>query len=97
MKKSNEIPIGVLYIALHNQLVKNVGADKIIKRKKFFEIIGKHYLVPKCLRDFVIIEMEKRNLVKKESRNSIKVLSCEFDLERDSSKFYEGIGLFDTT
>lgn len=86
--------LGLLYVSLHHQLKKKVGVNNIIDKKKFFEILGKHYLVPKNLRFVVVKEMEKRCLVKMESKNNIIVLNCDFDLERDVSKFQRLNGLY---
>ena len=88
-----EFKVGLLYISLHSQLEKQCGVGGIIGRKKFFEIIGKHYLIPKNLRDVVAKEMEKRNLVKIESKDSIIVLDSNFDLEKDVNKFYMAAGI----
>lgn len=84
---------GLLYLTLHKQLQKNVGMDNVICRKKFYEILGKHFLVPKNLRDVVIKEMEKMKLVKIDSRDAIIVLGCCFDLEEDVNKFYRVAGI----
>ena len=93
-EKKTDLNIGILYITLYNLLRKKVEADRIISRKDFFTILGKHYLVPKVLRDAVVREMEKRFLVEKMSRDSIKILECDYDLERDTKKFYQMLGFY---
>ena len=85
--------IGLLYLSLHNQLKKKVGVNNSICKKKFFEILGKHYLIPKNLRTVVICEMEKRCLVKKESKNSIIVLECKYSIEDSVNGFYRKVGI----
>ncbi len=92
--KQTDLSIGILYISLYTLLRKKVDLDRIISRKEFFTILGKHYLVPRVLRDVVIKEMEKRELIEKVSRDSIRILECDYDLERDANKFYEMIGFF---
>ena len=93
-EKRSDLDIGILYVSLWNQVKNKVGINKIISRKEFFEILGRHYLVPKCLRDCVIREMEKRKLIEKNSRDEIKILECEYDLEKDANKFYEMLNLY---
>lgn len=88
----DKLKIGLLYISLHNQLVKRVGVNRIITRKDFFCIIGKHFLVPKNLRAIVIKEMEYKNLIKQED-NEIIILNNDIDLN-DVSKIYQLAGLF---
>ena len=93
-EKKTDLNIGILYISLYKQLKNNVGVDNIISRKEFFTILGKHFLIPKNIRDVVIKEMEKRELVERVSRDSIRVLDCDYDLDKDAHKFYEMIGFF---
>jgi len=88
-----KLPIGILYLSLHNQLSKNASLDGRITRKKCFEILGKHYLVPKNIRDLILIEMEKIDLIKRESKDCILVLNCGSDLENDANKFYKMVGI----
>jgi len=87
------LKIGLLYLSLHNQLNKNSGRDKLISRKEFFCIIGKHFLIPKSLRYLVIKEMIDRNLIKEEN-NKFKILNTDLSLEEDTNKIYQMGGLF---
>jgi len=89
-----ELKIGILYISLHNLLVRKEGLNKIISRKALFIHIGRHYLVPRKLRPVLLKEMCNRKLLEEVNRDTYKILDCEFDLERDANKFYEMIGLF---
>lgn len=93
IKKRSELNIGILYISLYQQLRNNIGMSRIITRERFFTILGKHYLVPKPLRDLVIKEMEQRQLIKCNSKETIEVLNCDYDLT-EPNKFYQRIGLY---
>jgi len=88
-----KIQISLLYLSLHNQLVKKVGVNGIISRKDLFIKLAKHYLVPKNLREAVLKEMESMNLIKRQDRKNIKILKCDWDLEKDTHKFYRWVGL----
>ena len=85
---------GLLYISLWNRLNKNIGVGNIITRKEFFCILGKHFLIPKNVRDLVIKEMEELDLIKRENKNEIKILKCEIDIEKDANTLYKKAGLF---
>jgi len=85
---------GLLYISLHNQLKKKVGVNNYISKKGFFEILGRHFLIPKNIRVIIIKEMENRCLVKVIDPNTVQILSCEIDLENDVNKLYERAGLY---
>jgi hypothetical protein len=89
--------IALLYISLHNQLKKCVGLDRTISRKEVYTILGKHFLIPKNVRICVIKELELMNMIKKLDKNTIQVLDYNLDIERDVSKFYDTLNLFDIT
>jgi len=89
-----EIKIGILYISLHNLLIRKLGNQRVISRKELFQHIGKHYLVPKKLRPILLKEMCIRCLIKEMNRDTYEVLESEFDLERDANKFYQQMGIF---
>jgi len=89
-----KLKIGLLYISLHNQLVKKVGINRSMSRKDFFCIIGKHFLIPKNIRIVIIEEMKERGLIKEESNKDITVLQGDINLEEDSNKIYKMAGLF---
>lgn len=92
MKKP--LPIKILYLALHNQLKKKFGINRVIERKEFYCKLGKHSQVPKIARVLVIKEMEEMGLIKQESRDRILILECEWELEKDIKKFYEWMGIY---
>ena len=85
---------GILYLAVHNQLTKKAGINRILYRKEIFCILGRLFLVPKNLRDAVIKEMEDMKLLKKESRGVIKILKCNIDIHNDINKLYKMVGLY---
>lgn len=85
---------GILYLGLHNQLIKKYGAGGIIKRKEFFCKLGKHGQIPKQIRYLVIKEMEKKELVEIVNRDEIKILEIDINLERDANKLYEMAGIY---
>lgn len=93
--KSNDIStmknlsVGLLYLGLHNQLVKKFGVNTLITRKEFFEKIGRHFLLPKNLRPLIIIEMTEKKLMKRVDRDNLKILNGTFDLENDASEIYK--------
>lgn len=89
------INISILYISLHNQLKKSVGLNRVIARKDFYTILGKHFLIPKNIRCCVLKELELMNMIERIDKNTIKVLEYDLDLERDVNKFYQTLKLFD--
>ena len=94
MTKKKSLPIQILYLALHNQLKKKFGINRVISMKEFFCKLGKHSQVPKQSRFLVLKEMEEMNLIEKKSRDSILILDCKWDLERDVNKFYELLRIY---
>jgi hypothetical protein len=91
MVKRGKLKIGLLYLSLHNQLVRKVGFDRIISRKDFFCIIGKHFLIPKNVKPIIIKEMEELDLIKRENKESIKVLKSDINFLEDAHDFYQKI------
>lgn len=87
---------GILYISLHNQLIRMFGVNRIVEKKAIEEKLGRHFLVPKSIRAITIIELEEKGLIKIESSNQIRILPCDLDLKEDANKIYELAGLFDT-
>ena len=87
------LKVRLLYISIHNQLNKNSGRDKLVTRKEFFCVIGKHFLVPKNLKYLVIKEMIDKNLIKEEN-HEFKILNTDLNLEEDANKIYQMGGLF---
>jgi len=92
--KNNKIPIGLLYLSLHNLLKRKHGVNNIITRKEFFCELGKHYLVPKNLRPIIIKEMEEIKLIKQQPLGNILILKCEWDLEKDVQEFYQRFNIY---
>lgn len=92
---NGELKVGLLYIALHNQLERKFGRNKVVSRKEIFAKIGRFQHIPRGIIPIVIKDMEERGLIEKISRDTIKILPCIIDLERDSTKLYELAGLLD--
>ncbi len=92
--KRGKLRFGLLYLSLHNQLLKKVGVNQVITRKEFFCILGKHFLIPKSVRPVVIKEMEERELIHRENKESIKVLKCDINIENDINTLYKKAGLY---
>ena len=88
------LKIGILYLGLHNQLIKKYGVNGIMQRKEFFCKLGKHGQIPKQIRHLVILEMQKKHLLKLINRDEIKILPIDVDLERDANKLFELAGVY---
>lgn len=88
------LKIGLLYLGLHNQLVKKFGVNHIVTRKDFFCKLGKHYQIPKNLRPIVIKEMTEKELIERVDRDNLRILPCEIDLDKDCSKLSKLAGLY---
>jgi len=88
------LSIGILYLGLHNQLVKKFGINVIISNKEFFTKIGRHSQIPKNLRPVVLKEMEIKKLIKKVNRDKIQIMKGEFDIENNCDEFYRRVGIY---
>ena len=86
-----KLEIGLLYLGLHNQLVKTYGNYAIISRKCLFKRFGMHYYVPKNLRETLLKEMQNLNLIERVNRDNIKILPLELNLEEDYNKFISSL------
>lgn len=84
-----KLKIGLLYLGLHNQLTKKYGNDAIISRKELFTKLGKHYMIPKDLRHYIIKEMVKVNLIEVVNRDYIKISKSDINIETDQNKLYK--------
>ncbi len=89
-----ELNIKLFYLSCHNLLKKRYGIGKYIKRKELHSELGRHFLVPKNLRDVAIKELENMGLVKRENRDTIKILNYKLDIEEDANRFFKKVGLF---
>ncbi len=92
--KEKGLSIGLLYLSLHNQLRKKIGVNKEICRKEFFTILGKHFLIPKNLRDATIKEMVLMHLIERKSVNTFLILDCDLRIEEDANRFYNTLEMF---
>ncbi len=92
--EEKEISLNLLYISLHNLLLRKVGIDKIMTQKELFCHLGKHFLIPKNIKPIIFKEMQNLNMVKKIDRYKIEVLECKWDLETDTAEFYKWAGIY---
>jgi len=91
MEKLN---IGLLYLGLHNQLIKKYGDGGELSRKEFFIKLGRHSQIPKEIRPLILIEMENMKLIERVNRDTIKILNLNINIETDYKKLYKICGLF---
>lgn len=89
-----KLSIGILYLGLHNQLVKKFGEGALISRKEFFIKIGRHGQIPHDIRYLVIKEMEEKNLIKIINRDTLQILKSNIDIEKDSKRLYNLAGIY---
>ena len=92
-----ELEIGILYLCIHNKLCEKTSFSRIYPKKEFFRMLGETFHVPKKMRVVVLKEMVNKGLVQdlgNKRNNNIKVEKIEIDLDRDSNKFYEWLGLY---
>ena len=94
MEVKGKIKIGILYICFYNLLMKRFGSNRI-RRKEIFCELGRHFLVPKSLRDKVIQEMEIMGLLQRADRDNIDVMKSKLDVENYPHQFFKEVGLLD--
>lgn len=87
-----EIKRGILYISLHNQLIKKFGVNRTINKKEVYAKLGRHYMIPKNLRELTIKEMEEKGLIKINNQQSITILPCKIDID-NAKEIYKLAGL----
>lgn len=87
-----KIKEGILYLSLHNVLVK-AYPEMVISRKVVHERLGRHFLIPKNLRDLVLKEMKEKGLLDYDRRKVI-LSPLVIDLHNDVHKLYELAGLY---
>jgi len=90
----NNLSIGILYLGLHNQLVKKFGVNATISNKDFFMKIGRHSQIPKNLRHMVLKEMERKGLLQKINRDKIKILELKIDIKSDCKEFFKMMDIY---
>lgn len=93
MVKKERLKIGLLYLGLHNQLVKKFGYGVRIRRKEIIEKLGRHYMIPKYLRPHIIKEMSKNGLIIIVNRDEIELVELDIDIENDYQKVYSLVGI----
>jgi hypothetical protein len=92
MIEKDGINIKILYLAFHNSL-KKVYGNRLVTKKILYMKLGRHSLVPKCLRELAIKEFEEMGLIKKEDRDLYKIIDYKLNLEEDANKFLQRINL----
>jgi hypothetical protein len=92
--KKKELSAGLLYLGLHNQLIKKYGEGATITRKEFFIKIAHHYFIPQPLRPLVLKEMQKAKLVERVNRDKVKILPSDIDLDKDCNKLYSILEIY---
>jgi hypothetical protein len=92
--EKKRLSAGLLYLGLHNQLIKKYGESSIITRKEFFTKIGKHYMLPKNLRPLIIKEMQTAKLIERVSRDKLKIMPSDIDLDKDCNELYSILELY---
>jgi hypothetical protein len=83
-----KLKIGLLYLSLHNVLLKKYKVNSIIQRKEILRQIGIHAHATCGLRDYVIKEMIKKGLLEKVNRDELKILPFEVNIEEEPNKLY---------
>ena len=89
-----ELDINLLNLSFHNLLKKRFGINYSVHRKKAYEQLGRHYLVPKQLRIIVLKEMEEMKLIKMIDRDNFIVLNSKIDINKDTNSFFKKVKLF---
>lgn len=89
-----KLDIKLFYLSFHNQLKTKYGVNKVIKRRTIYCDLGKHFLIPKNLKEVALKELEEMKLIKRKNRDDIIILEYKLDIERDAKKFYEKLGLY---
>ena len=85
----NRLNARILYLGLHNQLIKVYGNNSIINRKEFFKRFGMHLYIPKQLRHIALKEMELMGLIEKINRDNLKIIRLDLNLEEDCHKIIQ--------
>ena len=76
-----ELKVGILYLALHNQLKKKFGVNHIMNRKELDGKLGWEFKVPRSIRAIALDEMIKMKLIEKLDRDRVKILNIDIDIE----------------
>ena len=90
----------ILYLCVHKRLCEDkrlhekIKEEGIIKTKKFLEVLGELYHIPKKFKVLVLKEMISFNMIEKIDRNNLKVLPLEYDPEEHLNELYKEYGLF---
>jgi hypothetical protein len=89
----NTLKVDILYIALHNELTRDFGVNRIIPRKLVCIKLGRFHHLSNGLRQLVIKELEQKGILEVVNRDNVKILPLEIDLVNNSTKLFELVGL----
>ena len=87
-------PIMIFYLSCHKLLKRKFGINRPVSRKIIFGELGRHFLIPKNLRENAIKELEEMKLMKKVDRDNVIILSSDLALDDDKSKFCKSRGFY---
>ena len=85
--------LGVLYFSLHLHLKKKFGF-KLIAKKDFYALLGRHFLIPKNLRICVLEEMKGMNLIEMIDKQNLRVSGTVINVDNAAKEFYQKMGFF---
>lgn len=84
--EKEKLRIGLLYLALHNQLIQKYPKEKVMTRREFFIKLGRHHQIKREDLKFVVIkEMEKMGLIKCIDRDNLEILDNDISLEKNAT------------
>ena len=64
----------ILYLSFYNLIINRYGLNNYITRKELHCELGKHFVVPKLLRDKVILECRSINILTKQDKKNYIIL-----------------------
>lgn len=85
---------GLLYLSLHNQLIKKFGLNHPASKEEICIKLGRHYQIPKNLRVLELKNIEDMGLIKTISPKDVIILPCDINIETESNKLFQLAGIF---
>jgi len=92
--KQHNLETGLLYLSFHNSIKKIYGVNRIVNERDLIIKLGRQFLVPKNLRVLAIKELERMGLLKRITKNSVKIIDYKLNVEEDANKFLKKMHLF---
>lgn len=74
--------IGLLYLSLHNYVLKRHGVGRVITRKEFLYTISVHFLIPREWRPLIIKEFIRCGLVERINRDKLLLKESPVDITK---------------